>query len=264
MLDPEAKPIYWTGRNHRKIPDSALRSTYDVSRLDDTSVFERHLNMTYDKQTDQWEKRKRILKALFAVKVRAFCKASKITRFRVSTGQDIKDKMRNILKPIIVEHRCGTDTNLIRHIDNMKLQQLWEACDLGDYEAIPEAMRRYLESRKDEILAVTEPPIEPLHSYLRPHVEPMPSSPPSSSSSPSSSRLESPIRCPEPIVLSTQSSSSFTSSPPPSTSKTQTKPNGPTSMRELLNNMMKPSSRGRRKRNDEAKPKAKRRRVERH
>ena len=257
------EPTHWISRNYQKIPDSALRSTYDVSKFDSTSVSERHLNMTYEKQTDQWKERKRILKTLHDVELRAFGKASKITRIRLPTAHDIRDKMTNIPKPIVVEHQYDKSTNLIRHIDNVKLQQLWKMCDLGDYEAIPEAMRRYLESRKDEILIVKKLPIEPPHSYQRPAIEPPsyyilsppPSSPPPSSSPPSS---------PPPSSLSPPSPPP----PPPSPPSAQTKSNGPTSMKELLISMLKPSSKARRKRHTEKKPKAGRkrigRRVERH
>ena len=161
----------WTGQKCEKIPDSALRSTYDVSKLDSTAVSVRHLNMTYRKQTEQWQKRRRIPKTLCRVEVKAFEKASKITRMRLSTIRDIEAKMTNIPKPIVVEHQCGILIHLTRHIDNAKLQQLWELCDLGDYEAIPEAMRRYLKSRKNEILAVNRPSIEHPHSYQRPAID---------------------------------------------------------------------------------------------
>ena len=161
----------WTGQNHEKIPDSALRSTYDVSKIDNTSVSDRHVNMTCKKQTEQWKKKKRILKTLWKVKIKAFGKASKIAKMRLPTIKDIEDKITNIPKPIVIEHQCGISIHRIRHIDNVKLQQLWELCDLEDYEAIPEAIRRYLESRKTEILATKKPPIEPPHSYQRPAID---------------------------------------------------------------------------------------------
>ena len=172
--------------------------------------------------------------------------------------------MTNVPKPIVVEYQYCKSTNLIRNTDNMKLQQLWELCDLGDYEAIPEAMRRYLESRKNEILAIEPPPIEPPHSYQRPAIEPpsyydqliqnrqiilSPPPPPS----------RSPVRCLEPIVIST-SPSPPPSLPSPATSKAD-KPNGPTSMKELLSSMSKPSSKAHRKCRTRIQPKAEGRRV---
>ena len=150
----------------QKLPDSALRPTYDVSTLGSSSVPWQHLCMTYWNQTVQWEERKRFLKALFVAEVKPWLRASKITRVRFPTMDDIKAKITNVPKPIVVRD----STNFIRHTDNMKLQQLWELCDLEDYEAIPEAMFRYLESRKNEILGIDRP--EPPHSYQRFAIEP--------------------------------------------------------------------------------------------
>ena len=160
--------INYTDYNYQKLPDSALRSTYDVSMLDDTSVPSQHLYMTYEKQTDQWNERKRILKALFSVEVRSFLRASKITQVGRWTMRDIQAKVTNIPKPIVVQQ----STKIIRHTDNVALQQLWELCDLGDYEAIPEAMRRYFESRKKDILTLKKPRVESLNSYQRYAIEP--------------------------------------------------------------------------------------------
>ena len=69
-------------------------------------------------------KKKRILKTLFAVKIKAFAKTLKITRMREITLKNIKIKMTNIFKSIVVEHQCDIFIHLIRQIDNVKFQQL--------------------------------------------------------------------------------------------------------------------------------------------
>ena len=167
----DGKYLEWS-QNYEKLPNSELRSTYDISRTDNTLISQRDRTMTYEKQADQWRERSRILKRLFAVEARAFAKTSKIkiTQARRPIFEDIMAKMTNIPKPIVMKIQAGKGISFIRHTDNVKLQQLWELSDLGDYEAIPEVMRRYLESRKNDILTMKKP--ESSNSYRRSAIEP--------------------------------------------------------------------------------------------
>ena len=162
---------HWIGEKYEKLPDSELRSTYDISMMNNTLISERHRTMTYEKQANQWRERRRFLKKSFAEKARAFAKTSKIkiTQARRPIFEDIMAKMTNIPKPIVMKIQAGKNISFIRHTDNLKLQQMWDLCDLGDYEAIPEAMRRYLESRKNDILTMKS---EPSNSYRRSATEP--------------------------------------------------------------------------------------------
>ena len=64
------------------------------------------------------------MKTLFVVKIKIFAKILKITRMRKTILKNIKIKITNIFKSIVVEHQCDKNINFIKHIDNKKLQQL--------------------------------------------------------------------------------------------------------------------------------------------
>ena len=256
---------------HKKLFDSKLRFIYDVSKIDNIYVFTRHLTMTYEKQIDQWKK-KRILTRLWVKKFRAFAKISKMIRAREVIMNDIKIKMTIIFKSIIVQH----DISFFKHIDNMSFQQLWKLCDLENYEVIFEIMREYLKSRKNEFMIKKLFSIEFFHTYKRFVIQSLNyfdrfmkqkqtilnvkfstssfSSFFSFSSHFTFSSLSSLFR-----FFSLSSLSSLFSS---FISKTQTKSNEFINMKNLLTNMLKSSDKRRRKRHIEKKLKTKRKRIE--
>ena len=159
------KCIHWINEKYEKLFNSELRFTYDVSKMNNSFVFERHRTMTYEKQIDQWKERQRILIRLWIVKIKAFAKTSKIVRTRESVFKNIKIKMTNVFMSIVVKHQCDLFFHIIRHIDNVKLQQLWKLCDLKDYETIFKIMRAYLKTRKNEFMIEESSSIESFHSY---------------------------------------------------------------------------------------------------
>ena len=254
---------------HKKLFDSKLRLIYDVSKIDNIYVFTRHLIMIYEKQIDQWKKRKRILTRLWVKKFKAFAKTSKMIRTWRITMNDIKIKMTIIFKSIIVQH----DINFFKHIDNMSFQQLWKLCDFENYEIILEIMREYLKSRKNEFMIKKLFSIEFSHSYKRFVIQ--------------SFNYFDRFMKQKQVILNVKfstssffsffslfshftffrfsrffrffSSSSFSSF---STSKTQTKSNEFINMKNLLINMLKFSNKKRRKRHIEKKLKTKRKRIE--
>ena len=159
------KCTHWISEKYEKLFDSKLRFTYDVSKMNNFFVFERHRTMTYEKQTDQWKERQRIFMRLWIVKIKAFAKISKIARTRESVFKNIKIKMTNVLMSVVVKHQCDLFFHIIRHIDNVKLQQLWKLYDLKDYETILKIMRAYLKTRKNELMIEKSSSIESSHSY---------------------------------------------------------------------------------------------------
>ena len=60
------------------------------------------------------------MKILFTVKIKAFEKISKIIRIRISINNNIKNKITNILKSF----QYNKFINFIKHINNIKFQQL--------------------------------------------------------------------------------------------------------------------------------------------
>ena len=101
------------------------------------------------------------------MKIKTFAKTSKIVRTRKFVFEDIKIKMTNVFMSIVVTHQCDLNFHIIKHIDNMKFQQLWELCDLKDYEIIFKIMRAYLKTRKNELMIKKSISIEFSHSYKR-------------------------------------------------------------------------------------------------
>ena len=135
----------------QKLFDLALRFIYDVFRFDNISIFNQHQHFytTYWNQIEQWNEKKRFLKTLFAAKFESWLKiTSKIIWIKRFIMNDIEIHITNIFKSIVVQNFIIW----IRHIDNVKLQQLWKLCDFEDYEIISEIMLQYLNSRKNEIL----------------------------------------------------------------------------------------------------------------
>ena len=159
------KCTHWINKKYKKLFDSKLRLTYDVSKIDNFFVFERHRIMTYEKQIDQWKKKQRILMRLWIVKIKTFAKASKIARTQELVFENIKIKMTNVLMSIVVKHQNDFDFHIIRHIDNVKLQQLWKLCDLKNYKTILKIIRAYLKTRKNELMIKESSFIESFHSY---------------------------------------------------------------------------------------------------
>ena len=49
----DEKNVKWIDQKHKKLLDLKLRFIYDVSKIDDIFVFERHFIMTHEKQIDQ-------------------------------------------------------------------------------------------------------------------------------------------------------------------------------------------------------------------
>ena len=118
------KCTHWINEKYEKFFDSKLRFTYDVSKIDNFFVFERHRTMTYEKQIDQWKKKQRILMRLWIVKIKTFAKISKIARTREFVFENIKVKMTNVFMSIVVKHQNDLFFYIIKHIDNVKFQQL--------------------------------------------------------------------------------------------------------------------------------------------
>ena len=58
------------------------------------------------------------------MKIKIFAKILKIIRMSEITLKNIKIKLTNIFKSIVVEHQCNKNINFIKHIDNKKFQQL--------------------------------------------------------------------------------------------------------------------------------------------
>ena len=79
----------------------------------------------------------------------------------ITTFEDIEFLMTHIPDPI----RYEEGTEIFRHTNNETLRQLWGLCDLADYEAIPQAMRLYFETRKIEIFTSQPVPNEPEFFY---------------------------------------------------------------------------------------------------
>ena len=102
---------------------------------------------------------------LWIVKIKTFAKISKIARIREFVFKNIKIKMTNIFMSIVVKHQNDLFFHIIKHIDNVKLQQLWKLCDLRDYEVIFKIMRAYLQTRKNEFMIEKSFSIEFFHSY---------------------------------------------------------------------------------------------------
>ena len=101
------------------------------------------------------------------MKIKTFAKTSKIARIRKFVFKKIKIKMTNIIKSIVVEHQCDLFFHIIKHIDNVKFQQLWKLCDFENYEIIFKIMREYLKTRKNEFMIKNLFSIEFSHSYKR-------------------------------------------------------------------------------------------------
>ena len=104
---------------------------------------------------------------LWIVKIKTFAKTSKIVRTREFVFENIKIKMTNVFMSIVVKHQCDLNFHIIKHIDNVKLQQLWKLCDLRNYEVIFKIMRAYLKTRKNELMIKKFVSIEFSHSYKR-------------------------------------------------------------------------------------------------
>ena len=257
---------------HKKLFDLKLRFIYDVSKIDNIYVFTRHLIMIYEKQIDQWKKKKRILTKLWIKKFKTFAKTSKMIRARRIIMNDIKIKMTIILKSIIVQH----DINFFKHIDNMNFQQLWKLCNFENYEVIFEIMREYLKSWKNEFMIKKLFLIEFFHTYKRFVIQSLNyfdrfmkqkqiilNVKFSTSSFSSFSSLFSHFTF---FSFSSFfrffSSSSFSSFFSFFISKTQTKSNEFINMKNLFINMLKFSDKKRRKRHIEKKLKTKKKRIE--
>ena len=157
----DARPDKWyesRACNFQAIPPSAARPTFDIFSFK-KPLTSRQINNVFRQQEYQWEDRKIVLERLFHWQLEDLM-AEPISDGYTQVGGKILENIRyhatEIPEATVQKYEWKNDgsytiTTVPRHTKDVNLRQLWEASDIGDYEAADDAMGAYVDTKAYEL-----------------------------------------------------------------------------------------------------------------